>query len=137
MFNQAQNAKLKSQSYNSKGKTELKYRAYKFSLTIIRFISSLPQNKLCWTIGNQLLRSGTSIGANIIEAQSASSKRDFVKFYEISLKSANETKYWLCLLRDSNIIEEKGEIEKVLNEAVEISRILGASILTLKGKKQF
>lgn len=88
-------------------------------------------------IGDQLLRAATSIGANIVEAQAASSRRDFARFYEIALKSANETKYWLCLLRDSAILGDTSEVEELLEEAIEISRILGSSLLTLKGKKKF
>jgi four helix bundle protein len=59
-----------------------------------------------------------------------------VKYYEIALKSSNETKYWLCLLRDSNLIV-KDQVEKVLIEAVEISKMLGSSIITLKGKDRY
>ena len=133
----AQKAKVKSQNHNAKGKTELKYRAFRFSLSVIKFVSSLPDRKLFWTIGDQLLRSATSIGANIVEAQAASSKRDFARFYEIALKSANETKYWLCLLRDSEILENTKQVEELLSEAIEISSILASSLLTLKGKKRF
>lgn len=81
------------------------------------------------------MRSATSIGANIVEAKSSSSRRDFIKFYEISLKSANETKYWwLGLLRDATTVD-KTEIEKLLIEIEEISKMLGASLLTLKNKR--
>ena len=76
-----------------KDKPELKYRAYNFSIGIIKFVSALPNQKIYRVIVDQLLRSATSIGANVTEAQAASSKRDFIKFYEIALKSANETKY--------------------------------------------
>ena len=81
------------QNHNSKCKTELKYRCYYFSIKIIKFLNSLPNKKVYWIIGDQLLRSATSVGANIVEAKSAHSKKDFIKFFEISLKSANETKY--------------------------------------------
>jgi len=81
------------QNYNLKLKTELKYRCYYFSIQIIKFLGNLPEKKVYWVISDQLLRSATSIGANVVEAKSASSKRDFIKFYEIALKSANETKY--------------------------------------------
>jgi four helix bundle protein len=70
----------------------------------------------------------------VVEAKSASSKRDFIKFYEIALKSANETKYWLGLLRDATEAN-KGKINELLKEADEISRMLGSSLLTLKNKK--
>jgi len=99
--------------------------------------ATLPSEKVYWIIIDQLLRSATSIGANIIEAKSTSSRRDFIKFYEIALKSANETKYWLCLLRDGTPEgqKKKNEIEKHLQEVEEISKMLGSSLLTLKGKK--
>ena len=71
----------------------------------------------------------------MIEAKASSSKREFIKFYEIALKSANETKYWICLLRDS-YPEFKSECIELLQEVEEISKMLGASILTLKGKKR-
>jgi len=124
------------QNHNSKSKTELKYRCYYFSIQIIKFLETLPEKRIYWVISDQLLRSATSIGANIVEAKSSSSKRDFIKFFEISLKSANETKYWLGLLRDStNINKEK--INQLLKETEEISKILGSSLLTMKNKNKF
>ena len=74
-----------------------------------------------------------SIGANLVEASSASSRLKFKKFHEIALKSANETKYWLGLLRDS----EKADKEKVntlLQEVTELSNMIASGILKLKGK---
>ncbi len=129
-----QSAKLKVQNQNEKRKTDLKYRCYHFSISIIKTIQSFPNEKIYWIMSDQLLRSATSIGANVIEAQSASSKRDFTKFFEISLKSANETRYWLGLLRDATGIE-KEKINPLLKEAEELSKILGSSVLTLKNKK--
>jgi len=112
----------------------LKYRAYQFSLKIIRFVETFPEGRIYWIFEDQLLRAATSIGANIVEAQAASSKREFIKFYEISLKSALETEYWLCLLRDSKLVE-KEKVDILLNEAVELAKMLGSALLTLKGKK--
>jgi four helix bundle protein len=129
-----QNSKLKTQSNSSKRKTELRYRCYDFSIAIIKFIDSLPNQKTYWVIADQLLRSATSIGANIIEAKASRSRRDFIRFYEIALKSANETKYWLCLLRDATKAE-RVNVNKLLKETEEISKMLGSSILTLKNKK--
>jgi four helix bundle protein len=100
----------------------------------MKFTGTLPNERIFWIILDQLLRSATSIGANLIEAKSSSSKRDFIKYYEIALKSANETKYWLCLLRDGTKAD-KEEITKLLNEAEEISKMIASSLLTLKGKK--
>lgn len=116
-------------------KQQLKYRAYRFSIEVIKFSAQLPEKKVFWIIADQLLRSATSIGANVIEAQAASSKRDFIKFFEIALKSANETKYWLGLLRDATEID-KNTINILLKETDELAKMLGASFLTLKGKKK-
>jgi four helix bundle protein len=69
-----------------------------------------------------------------VEAKSSSSRKDFIKFYEIALKSANETKYWLALLRDATEAD-KVKVQNLLNEVGEISKMLGASVLTLKNKK--
>lgn len=132
----SQIANGKSQSYNSNSKSpNVKTRAYNFSLDIIRFVNALPEKRAFWSIGDQLLRAATSIGANMIEAQAGSSKRDFIKFYEIALKSANETKYWLSLLRDS-YSDLQLRSDKLLAEAIEISNMLGSSVLTLKGKNK-
>jgi len=117
-----------------RNKRELKYRAYQFSIKIVKFVSTLPNKKVFWVISDQLLRAATSIGANIIEAQAASSKRDFIRFYEIALKSANETKYWLGILRDATETD-KEKVNLFLEEVSELANILGASLLTLKGKK--
>lgn len=133
---QAQGSKIKTQSDNAKLKAEntLKIRTYKFSLNIIGLINRLPQKKGYYSIADQLVRSATSIGANQIEAKSSSSRKEYIKYFEISLKSANETKYWLCLIRDS-CPEIKDICLAYLAEVGELSKMLASSILTLKGKK--
>ncbi|OGO18035.1 MAG: hypothetical protein A2Z15_05950 [Chloroflexi bacterium RBG_16_50_11] len=133
MLNQSSN--LKNQRHNSKVKNEFRERCYSYSIAVIKLIKNLPEKRVYWTISDQLLRSATSIGANIVEAKSASSKRDYIKYYEIALKSANETKYWLGLLRDA-LDADKNEINKLLKETGELANILAASLLTMKGKKQ-
>lgn len=77
------------------------------------------------------MRSATSIGANVIEGKSGNSRKILISYFSIALRSANETKYWLCLLRDT-IEVDKMETNHLINEADEISKILGKSILTLK-----
>ena len=117
-------------------KPELKNRVYIYALDIIRFIDTLPKNDFSvQIIAKQLLRAGTSIGANIIEAQAGSTKRDFTNFFSYALKSANESKFWLGLLRDSGK-SNKDKVNELLKETTEIANILGSSILTLKGKKR-
>jgi four helix bundle protein len=118
----------------AKFKNEFKKRMYAWVLRLIKFIDKLPKDSVCAVMGKQLLRSGTSILANYIEANSASSKKDFINFFTHSLKSANESKVWICLLRDTNKGDKK-ELVWLLKELVEISNIIASSILTLKGKK--
>jgi four helix bundle protein len=113
-------------------KSNFKHRCYKFSLDVIKMIGVLDIRKIYSSLLDQLLRSSTSIGANVIEGKSESSKKDLVKFYQIALKSANETKYWLCLIRDSFDNIDKLNIKELLLEVSEIANILAASIITLK-----
>lgn len=113
---------------------DLKKRAFLFSIAIIKFLENLPKDYIAQTVGKQLLRCATSIGANIVEAYAAASKKDFANFYRIALKSANETKYWLLLIKHT----DRGgiqELDNLLNELDEISKILARSILTMKKKK--
>ena len=122
------------QNQSSKFKIKLKDRAYQYSIKVIEFLDTLPKDVSTGVITKQLLRSATSIGANIVEAKGASSKRDFTNFFSHSLKSANESLYWLGLLRDAKKINS-AQLEYLLGETKELANILGSSILTLKGKK--
>lgn len=130
----SKNLDLQSKNYNSKIKSpDLNLRSYSFSIDIIKFINSLPNSRAFFSIGDQLLRSATSIGANIMEAKGSSSRKDFINFYQIALKSANETIYWLSLLRDS-YQTLRNECSILIIEAKEISSMLGKSLITLKTK---
>ncbi|MFW6118281.1 MAG: four helix bundle protein [Chloroflexota bacterium] len=116
-----------------KFKEEFRQRVYQFALDAIGFIEQLPKEQTSRIIGDQLLRSATSIGANVAEAQGAVSKKDYTNFFAHALKSANETKFWLSLLQDSG--KSQTELsDKLLKEVTEIANILATSILTLKGK---
>src|SRR4030067_2641944 len=123
------------QNDNPKFKLEFKKRLYSFVLKLIELIDRLkPNDTVSKRIGDQLLRSGTSILGNYVEASASSSKRDFTNFFNHSLKSANESKLWFALLRDSGRANTK-EVEWFLKELEEIAKIFASSILTLKGKK--
>lgn len=111
-------------------KNDLKYRAFLFSLDIIKFLEQSGKDYISQTMGKQLLRCATSIGANIIEAQAAPSKKDFANFFNIALKSANETKYWLYLFQKTERLKDN----QLLNEVTELSNILAKSLLTMRGK---
>lgn len=117
-----------------KFKIEFKKRLYNFVLRLIKFIDKLQKSNVNDIIAKQLLRSGTSILANYVEANSASSKKDFINFFTHSLKSANESKVWLTLLRDTHKGNQK-ELNWLLKELIEIANVLASSILTLKGKR--
>jgi len=119
---------------NKKFSEELRGRIYKWILKLVKSLETLPRNdSLCRTTNDQLIRSGTSIGANYIEAIAGSSKKDFTNFLTHSLKSANESKFWLALLRDAGK-GNKDEINELLKELIEIANILASSVRTLKGK---
>jgi len=122
-------AKLKMQ--NNKTKTDIIERSYLFALKTIKLVDSMHNDQASKIISEQLLRSATSIGANIIEAQAASSRKDFTNFLNHALKSANETKFWLGLLCDSRK-GDKEEISSLLEDTKQLANILGTSILTLK-----
>ena len=124
------------QNQNSKFKITLQDRTYQYSIKVIEFLDALPKDTSTGVITNQLLRSATSIGANIIEAQASSSKRDFTNFLTHSLKSANESSYWLGLLKDARRINNP-QLTYLLQETKELSNILGSSILTLKNRNKF
>lgn len=127
-------SELKTQNQNANLKTDLRSRTYQFSLTIIQFVSVFPNQRVYWILADQLLRAATSVGANIIEAKASSSRKEFIKYYEIALKSSNETLYWLLLLKDSHLVTDAQTLP-IIQESTEISNMLGSSILTLKGKK--
>ena len=108
-------------------------KAYSFALGIITLYKYLVNEKKEYVLSKQLLRSGTSIEANINEALSAQSKRDFVHKLSISLKEARETSYWLNLLKDSEYIKQES-FTNLSNKCNEILKILSSIILTTKQK---
>lgn len=121
------------QKYNPKFKTDLKQRCFALSLATIKLADTLPQKRSSWVIADQLIRAACSIGANLTEARASSSRLEFKKFYEIALKSANETIYWLELLRDAQL-QSPNEVNPLLEEVTEICKMLGASVIKLKQK---
>ena len=109
-------------------------RLIQFSIEIIKMASELRKDRNLVAIADQIIRSATSIGANIIEAKSCGTRKDYIRFFEIALKSGNETKYWLVLIRECNG-SFSDQANKLLKECDEICRIIGAGILTMKGKR--
>ncbi|HYD90259.1 MAG TPA: four helix bundle protein [Flavobacterium sp.] len=105
--------------------------SFKFALDIIKYCEYLQENKK-FVIANQLLKSGTSIGANIREAQNAESKADFVHKFKIAAKEIEETLYWLDLCRYSESYPNIGNLPAELET---ISRIVNKIIITTKQKQ--
>ncbi len=101
---------------------------------IVFLCRKMKQNGVEGTLINQLLRSGTSIGANIHEAQYAQGTKDFISKFEIALKECNESEYWLELLCETNGIS-KEEFDTFQKNCVELRRMLVSSVTTLKSKQ--
>ncbi len=110
-------------------------RCYELSKNVVLFINGTKFHWAHHALVDQLLRSATSIGANVIEAKSGNSRKNLLSYFSIALRSANETKYWLCLIRDTLDVD-KEKVAKLLQEANEISKILARSIMTLKQPEQ-
>ncbi len=118
---------------NVENNKNIKYRSAHLAIDIIQFICQQKAIKYLDPLFNQLVKASSSIGANLVEATGSGSKKDFINYYHIALKSSNETKYWLYLLHECNI--EKEVIEKFQKETNEISKMIASAILTLKGQK--
>jgi four helix bundle protein len=109
-------------------------KSFEFGVRIVRFYLYLgKKNKNIQSLLKQILRSGTSIGANITEAQSAVTKKDFINKLGIALKESKETDYWLRLLKKSEIIEEK-EFNSINQDCLEIIKLLTSIIKSSKTK---
>jgi four helix bundle protein len=102
-----------------------------FALRIIRLYKFLKEDKLAFVLSKQVLRSGTSIGANIRESVNAQSRMDFINKLNIALKEANETEYWLELLHESNVIDDK-QFESIYNDCGKLVATLTKIIKTTK-----
>ena len=105
-------------------------KSFAFAVRIVKFYRLLYERKE-FVIAKQILRSGTSVGANIREAHNAATKKDFVYKLTISQKETDETKYWLELLFKSEIITEK-EFTSLHNDASELLKILKSIIITAR-----
>ncbi len=109
----------------------LKEKGYAFAIRIVKMVKLLSKDRCLFSIYDQVLRSGTSISANIHEAEFAQSTSDFISKLSISLKEANETKQWLDLLKDTECITI-GQHESMIDDCKELIALLVASIKTMK-----
>ena len=112
---------------------DIRDRALEFSVALIKFCRQLDESDFAVrTVGRQLLRAGTSVGANLEEAQSAETRADFIHKNAIALKEARETRYWLRLLVGSGFAANVA-IQQLQLENEEILKVLGAIIVSAKG----
>lgn len=116
-------------------KNDLKERTKRFALLIIKLVESLPRGRTAEVIGRQLLRAGTSVGANYRAACRARSRADFIAKMGIVEEEADETIYWLELLVEGGILKF-AEVELLMKEGTEILAIIVSSIRTAKKNKQ-
>ena len=117
---------------NKKFSEELKKRIYNWILRLIKFLDILNKNdSLCRTVDGQLIRCGTSIGANVRESQNAESKTDFIHKLKIAAKEADETEYWLLLCKNS---EGFANCDTLLNNCSSIIKVLSKIIASSKTK---
>ena len=108
-------------------------KSFSFAVRIVKLCKLLRDQRMEYTLSKQLLRSGTSIGANIAEAQNAQSRADFQSKLNIALKESTETKYWLRLLTATEYLTD-AEFQSIISDCDEIERILSSSVRTLKAK---
>ena len=104
-------------------------KSYNFALRIVKLYKHLTDDKKEYTLSKQILRSGTSIGANVEEGIGGQSKKDFISKMAIAYKEARETKYWIKLLKDSEILE-KELAESFFHDCEELCKILAKIQIT-------
>jgi len=115
----------------------LKTKSYLFSIRIVKLCKFLNKKEKEYLLSKQILKSGTAIGALVREAEFGQSKADFVNKLSIALKEANETIYWLSLLKDTDYLKDE-EFISLNKDCEELLKILVASVKTAKKtKKQF
>ena len=106
-------------------------KSFHFAVRIVKLNQYLRTKKKEYILSKQLLRSGTSIGANVAESQQAQSRADFISKLEIALKETTETKYWLRLMRETGYLSES-EFESIFSDCAELEKILVRIIKSTK-----
>lgn len=109
----------------------IQQKSYTFAIKIIELYKHLTETKKEFILSKQLLRSGTSIGANIEEAIGGQSKKDFISKLSIAYKEARETRYWLSLIRDTKYMTQE-ELSQIFDQCEEIIKIIGKIQSTIK-----
>ncbi len=116
-------------------KNEIKDRTFEFAIKIIQLTKKIPKDTTGFVVGRQLIKSGTSVGANVEEATGAFSKEGFIYKMNIALKEIRETNYWLRLLRNSGILQDNA-IEEIIEESANLKNILSAIVKTSKERRE-
>ncbi|MCB2183229.1 MAG: four helix bundle protein [Desulfobulbaceae bacterium] len=114
------------------GENIIQEKSYAFALRVIRLYKHLAKERGEYILGQQILKSGTSIGANIEEAIQAESRADFIHKLSIANKEAHETKYWIKLLIDSETVKKDTASLSLLDDCVELIKLLTAILKTSK-----
>lgn len=117
-------------------KQQFKKRCFDFSLEVLKLAEILRKQRANWILLDQLIRAATSIGANIVEGGNSTSRREFINYFQIALKSASETLYWLALLKEINEDKSK-KIDELIQECTEIKKMISTIILNTKSNSRF
>lgn len=116
-------------------KQQFKRRCFDFSIAVLSLTEVLRERRQNWPIIDQVVRSATSVGANIVEGGNSTSKKEFINYFQIALKSASETLYWFAILKEinKNNIEE---IEPLIKECLEVKKMISTIIINTKNNSK-
>ena len=117
-----------------KSPTDIQRRTFEFAKRIVKLVDQLPRTLAATEIGRQMLRSGTSVGANVEEADAAESRSDFIHKMSIALKEARETRYWLAQI-DTTLLPANPEVQALRQESTELTKILFTIIANARKNK--
>lgn len=119
-------------------KFDIKDRTFEFGLRIVKLVMKFPRNTAGFKLGEQLMDAGTSVGANVEEADDAHSKKDFIYKMGIARREAREATYWLKIVKAAELLkhpENRKELETLLRESIEIRNILSSILSKASGNK--
>ncbi len=117
-------------------KQQFKKRCFDFSINCINLGEILRSERKNWPLVDQLIRSSTSIGANIVEGGNSTSRKEFINYFQIALKSASETLYWLALLKEINP-KQAEKVNNLIKECTELKKLISTIIINTKNNSKF
>ena len=120
---------------NNKSENIILIKSFSFAIRVVKLYKILNESNKEYVLSKQLLRCGTSIGANVREAHNAESKNDFIHKMGIAQKETSEVIYWLELLKETGYLNQK-EFDSIVSDANELLKIIRSIILTSKGKQK-